>query len=136
MLLFKPIEVINLPNYYSEIGYWTVESSAITLSAQIKIKDNLGERRFMLPLDAFVKITFMRARSYSPFIGQSKEQTQSVLGYVNGSDRSIVSFELSDEVVGLIYPGTVIIDIIQNDKVIHKIKENYIIKKNTIKAGC
>lgn len=136
MISYQPIEVISLPNYFSSIDKWELKYDvASTLYARLTITDKLGERRYIPSSGSIVKITFMRSRSYAVGGYDSEVQTFSVNGFIEGTDRSIVGFNLTKEQVNKIYPGTVIIELTENSST-QKLSKSFIIGVTKIGPGC
>lgn len=136
-ITFEPIEVVSLPNYFSELRKWEIPNTQpAILYSRLMIEDSLGSRRYIPAIGSTIKIRFMRSRTINIGLqSQSDAQTFEVVGFFDGSDRSIVGFSLDSSQVGKIYPSTVQLILRENnvDKILQK---NFVLNLITSGVGC
>lgn len=135
MIGFTPMNVITLPNHFSHTDEWVVNSGEpIVLYARLLITDELGSRRYIPEAGSTVKIKFMRGRSFT-LGGGGENQTFEISGTIEGSDRSILRFDVTAEQASKIYPGTVQV-ILKEGGVDKTLKKNYAVRVQTFGGGC
>lgn len=134
MKSFVPLEFLDI-NHFKELPNWVLyNNTPTTITLRLKVSDGYGERRYIPQAGAVVKLEFRRIRT-SGLAEEPVSQDFNVTGTLNGDDRSIVSFNLTQEMTNKIISGTVNMILTENN-IDYKISKNYAVKKISTGSGC
>lgn len=139
----QPLNMIQAPNYYSEIaegkGFNIIDNNSTTIWFALKISDDLGNRRFIPATGSVLQVEFPRMPIHTTTTASTTptKTPQSVIKNAtqDANDKALYKIDLSATETQTIRAGTVKVTLTQGANVSTWV-ENYIVQKTLTKPGC